>query len=614
VDGCVLGLSFPKGWAFLWLNKDGTLEGADEEPIEGPEGRRLWSLSQSGIYLAHLGGGSFTLATYDKEGKPLRLDLKPCYFDNVEIRSMTAYPEQVDSFASAVGAHEAMFGVPGWEGVVVFDSSGQMILGLAENANNNCTLSVDWEGLSEECPNNPPAYRVWVGKTSKDDPSNHDEYIVKATTQPNLDVFFRAWDIDDPSSGTGPVDPNDQVLGRHAGQDNRYVPAPYREGKWTSGEPGNDTIKRTADASGIARATLQVTPRPGDNFLITASCGTDKVSGLSYPGNIDPSDYPPGVAVSKPITVWRLLHINLSSMPDDTSHINEAEDGAWETIDDAYYNGTLTRLEVDDFDADEEENDHFNNGVIRIYDPENLYYNHIVVDTQVFSSSDEYVFISGNHEDYEGLQYRLVDDDNNDNALLTLKVAYPLTPDVSALDGALKPCYMKSKPYDRTTRAVFDPNAHNDEACAYISDSAHYTLHPAISDYFFTCHVVAAHQSPPRLAYDGEDLDPGPGDSAAYPEGAVVGITQIALHGLCIYYEPIREIGTRPVPVEELTIVHEIGHECGAAHDAGNGHVMEPLIPDVSTISFADKAQDEIRSQVWPPTVPGQDVLWWDGP
>lgn len=138
-EGYLLGVSFAKGgYNLLWLNPDGTLKAGDEEPIEGAEGGKIWSLCQSGIYIAHLGSGSFTLATYDKEGQPLRLDLRPCGFDGVLVRSMSAYPEQADSFASAVGPHEAMFGVAGWEGAVVFDSSGQMILGYGNNNNHGC--------------------------------------------------------------------------------------------------------------------------------------------------------------------------------------------------------------------------------------------------------------------------------------------------------------------------------------------------------------------------------------------------------------------------------------------------------------------------------------------
>jgi hypothetical protein len=127
-------------------------------------------------------------------------------------------------------------------------------------------------------------------------------------------------------------------------------------------------------------------------------------------------------------------------MPDDIAHINEAENGAWETIDSVSFGGLYTRLEVDDFDSEEEEADHFNGGTIRIVRPGHGTYNHTVVETVVEDWSDEVVWISGNHTYYNGCQYRLVDDDNFDNASLSLEVTYPRTPDPSALNAALQAC------------------------------------------------------------------------------------------------------------------------------------------------------------------------------
>ncbi|MGQ9590952.1 MAG: hypothetical protein ACUVYA_11725 [Planctomycetota bacterium] len=175
-----------------------------------------------------------------------------------------------------------------------------------------------------------------MGKSSPSDPSNHDEYTVKAATKPGAKVYFRAWDPDDPSSNTGPVDPNDPELGRSAGQDNRRPPNTYLEGQWTSGEGGNTTIGRPADATGVARATLRVTPRPGDNFMVTPSCDTDKVSAITQE-QFDRRNFPPGVAVSSILTMWRKLHINFSSFPNDAGHKNEAEDGNWVQFDAVWY-------------------------------------------------------------------------------------------------------------------------------------------------------------------------------------------------------------------------------------------------------------------------------------
>ncbi|OPX22878.1 MAG: hypothetical protein B1H02_05615 [Candidatus Latescibacteria bacterium 4484_107] len=150
--GFLLGVSFAEGdFDLLWLSDDGKLEGAGEEPIEGPEGGKIFELCRSGIFITHLGPGLFTLATYDKEGEPIRLDLKPCGFDGVSIKNFSAYPEQVDSFAATVGPHQGLFGASAWEGVVVFDSSGQEILGLGNN-NNDDNNSSDEDCYCSESP------------------------------------------------------------------------------------------------------------------------------------------------------------------------------------------------------------------------------------------------------------------------------------------------------------------------------------------------------------------------------------------------------------------------------------------------------------------------------
>ena len=144
--GFLLGVFYPQGAInLLWLSDSGELE-IPAEPTEAPEGHKIFRLSRSGIFITNPSPGLVTLATYDKEGEPIVLDLKPCGFDGVKIRSFSSYPKQADSFALSVGPHQGLFGVSSWEGVVVFDSSGQEILGLGENENQACCcpIVVDW--------------------------------------------------------------------------------------------------------------------------------------------------------------------------------------------------------------------------------------------------------------------------------------------------------------------------------------------------------------------------------------------------------------------------------------------------------------------------------------
>ncbi|MGQ9590953.1 MAG: hypothetical protein ACUVYA_11730 [Planctomycetota bacterium] len=248
--------------------------------------------------------------------------------------------------------------------------------------------------------------------------------------------------------------------------------------------------------------------------------------------------------------------------------------------------------------------------MIRIWHKDRGEYGHTVIETCIRQTpwwNDEYVYIAGNHtgDCDTSCFYRLADDDNYNNAALSLKVSYPREPDCSDLDAALAERYMQHVPYPLTVRAAFDENVYDNELSGYITDPAHYSLRPAISDYFFTTHVVSAHQDAPRPPLNGADRDPGPGEGGHYtggtPEAAVLGAAIPTDHGQCIYLEPIREFLASQSNIERAVLVHEIEHCCGASHDIGSGRVMEQFADNIAVVRFADKAKDEIRWKVWPP-------------
>jgi hypothetical protein len=127
-----------------------------------------------------------------------------------------------------------------------------------------------------------------------------------ATTQlgANKTVYFRAFDLDDPSTDATAVDPN----GASAG-DNR-------------GTPQTGTLSATSavtDASGNAFVNFDVTMHPGDNFVVAASDDQAYLNSLTPNASelVDGSGRMlPTTKASKTqlLTVWRKLHVEMDTM------------------------------------------------------------------------------------------------------------------------------------------------------------------------------------------------------------------------------------------------------------------------------------------------------------
>ncbi len=194
-------------------------------------------------------------------------------------------------------------------GLVADDPSGQIGVQLALAA----VTEVVWQKHHatnrdlDDCPNNNGSKRIFPDKLTYNDayPSRRDRVSVKATVEPpiaGITVYFRVWDVDDPSSTTAPVDPNGGVTG----PDNRGL------GGW-AGEPASTTVTASTDANGVAEAVLVVSLNPGDNYRVTAACINDS-TGLGSQGSADYGLTPPVGAMTEMLTVWRSLHIERDAM------------------------------------------------------------------------------------------------------------------------------------------------------------------------------------------------------------------------------------------------------------------------------------------------------------
>lgn len=152
-----------------------------------------------------------------------------------------------------------------------------------------------------------------------------------ASATPNVDVFLRAFDVDD-SGGLFNTGQGNDNLGPQVRQDN--VP---QQGMFETSNSPQVTVK--TDANGVATAIFLTTMQPGDNFRVAAGTKQEVVNRLAVNGRElrDPQSgqtlaeetaAKPGgdeAVASKLLTVWRRMHVEVDSMPDPPAGDADAE-------------------------------------------------------------------------------------------------------------------------------------------------------------------------------------------------------------------------------------------------------------------------------------------------
>ena len=155
----------------------------------------------------------------------------------------------------------------------------------------------------------------------------HREVKVRATISPKIEgvnVFFKQFDVDDPTDDTGDID-NDLI---NPGPDNVGGPGILRGDLGPFTPMLGDPVLSKTDVNGVAEATFTVTSNPGDNFRVVAGVNPDSLLGLQVPhpdarGSVLDEqgmpilDDPTTLASHKAtplLSVWRRLHVEVDSM------------------------------------------------------------------------------------------------------------------------------------------------------------------------------------------------------------------------------------------------------------------------------------------------------------
>jgi len=405
-------------------------------------------------------------------------------------------------------------------------------------------------------------------------------------------VWFRLWDVDDPSDADGPIDADT------CGPDNRDETWAIAGGdgkKMVAVEVG--TIQRFPGDAGTTvcdskhcKVAVKVGMQPGDNFRFAATTPESNKPALENmtQAQADTAQPPGGVKISKVLTVWRKVHIEVDSMQPDTQNTNMLTD----TIDAAAYNaGTnQTDLEVDDVPgmwSDWDVDDSFNNGYIKVQNEPTSPW--LVVDFDANLNDDD-VFVAGNQVSANGKTYWLGDDDYaNVGGNLVLKIAYPRDPNTAWLESRLAKAYVKPE-FDRDTddaQLTFARNQNTVEFLGYISTNFDYAGRGCKA--FWVARLASAHQP-------GTDVDNDP-DTENTLCGRTLGNSSV------VYLETTRdefqEDGFNVGSDERAIVVHEIGHTLGAndIQDGGSGAgVMYYNLPLPDTW-FVEQSILEIRSK-----------------
>ncbi|MDD5676703.1 MAG: hypothetical protein PHW60_01770 [Kiritimatiellae bacterium] len=413
--------------------------------------------------------------------------------------------------------------------------------------------SIEWETYPgntalDTCPKNG-GKRILPDKQTPTDSSAADrkKVRIKAKITPAVSgqtVYFRVFDVDDPSSSASPVDSND---GSGAtGADNYGT------------DGGLSETSATTDSSDYATVQFTVSMQPGDNFRAFASCSDSALNALTQ-SEVDSGSIPAGIEQSDMLTVWRRLWLEFDSMGTWPSSGDE------KNFDEGLIDSVLTNtpqqgqstLNLNNKLTDEA--DRYEGGFIVIdgnitntvlNNTDNLVYDDDVVVAGIVSTS------------VVGKTYTIYDDDavqigSRAPRMMPYTLSGGTLINTAFADAYIKPESVPAEyidndvPFNRNLEGVIEwpsvVGSHKD-----LSDA----------EDFWLVYLLAAYQSEVATDYDPDTGNPQ----------IIKGEAQDAFNRGAIYVEPIRELENVPVyprQEEEHSVVHEIGHEGGGSHSDG---------------------------------------------
>ena len=393
-------------------------------------------------------------------------------------------------------------------------------------------------------------------------------------------IYFKLFDVDDPTAFGGPLDPidatGDPLTGAPAisfnGNDNREEALPPVRAVAVG--PGHDTAWVEFTFPGKrAGNNYRVFATTDPNLVHAVELNYDVKNGLSgtnpFRRTSDRTVTDPKQA-SKTLTIWRRLYLEVDKMQAGTVAQNRYDGREVSAVTHDPATGVTTLELPRPADADFHGNQHFRGGLISVLNL-GLHTVHKSVDNGPTLNTIDVTIVDANkqvHDGAVGKQFYLYDDDmgkvNTDEAAFDFKATLD-DPNTSKLTAALKPAFFEPK-FDFNTSdtlITFDRNLNpddplGDEMVKTMKADRQYGTE-LISDAYITAHLVSAFQG--ARTHDG---DPSPADNPNVPPERRLGGTLAGEGGVwymasLIYKETLRDAGGT-AEHEAYTVVHEIGH------------------------------------------------------
>ncbi|MDQ3798462.1 MAG: hypothetical protein M3384_03335 [Acidobacteriota bacterium] len=437
-------------------------------------------------------------------------------------------------------------------------------------------------------------------------------YFPGAPQVPNVPVFFKNFDIDDPSSDSV-IDANGNT-----GNDNRG--ARDVQGNWTPQSAGQLVVPSGSTSCGTfaggvcvrtnengeAIAEFTVTMQPGDNFVIAASTDSNYLGGVIVNGTGLQDSSGSQLQTnsgrarrSQMLSVWRKLHIETDSMGNVTNNketgqiINaRAIPPSFNVIEvvldrrleeKRFQPGSLVVANVGKFQVG-----------THIYDPD------LQTDTLTIPAS------VSNAASLIGQSYTLYDDDNfnnNSGALGDIgEDVVPLSDTLSRIQSSLNSSQnMFADAYvlpvqngggsasNNNDDIPFNLNVEDSEVLLQIGQGRDSNSNEA--DDYWVAYIQIGYQpgidkdADPNFATVADTGDVG-GNTPALTGNIASSTIPVPLggQGSLIYIETISDyIRSQQITERGLTVVHELGHQFGIEGHRTNDGVMKKAIGLVQT-------------------------------
>ena len=429
--------------------------------------------------------------------------------------------------------------------------------------------------------------RIFPGKITYEDTYADERRLVFAviefTEEPpegTTKMWFRLWDVDDPSASAGPIDEAGSPDPGTNGPDNRdssWAMAGMDGSKMVLVELGK--IKRFPGDGGptecdakICKVAVRVGMQPGDNWRFCAAreVNENALRGMTQ-NQADRVQPPGGVNESEMLTTWRKLHLECDTMQavvamgDEKNHVT----GTADEYVHPYDGKDQTWIDLgQEFPDEMNDKDMYEGGTYYTLGGEAKKYT--IISYEDVWWNDEMVVEDDCSDDSKS--YLAVDDDDVAN--------FPRRPLLDKIDKIFAACYIehaddgggeagwsdRDTPFDRN---LYDPDCGDRESG------------DAEADNWWVVYVLGAYQFDVDTDSDPDRIRPdGPGDG----EECTFGTTHApSRQRSFVFGETLRDraavAGATSDVVEAQTVVHEIGHQVLESGDHTPHTIMDETLP-----------------------------------